>query len=109
MERFVVEEGYPLQGEITPTGNKNSAQPMLAACLLTDEPVTLRNMPNIEDVTILLNILEGLGVEVDRSALASEHVVVLQGKNVASKIDQNLGALVRGSILMAGPLLARTG
>src|SRR3954467_872676 len=109
MERFVVEGGYPLQGEIMPAGNKNSAQPMLAACLLTEEPVTLRNMPNIEDVRTILGILESLGVEVDSSALATEHEVTLQAKNVGTQLDQELGSRVRGSILMAGPLLARTG
>ena len=109
MERFVVEGGYPLHGEIMPSGNKNSAQPMLAACLLTDEPVTLRNVPNIEDVRTLLGILERLGVAVDTSALAADHVIHLQAKSVESQPDQDLGARVRGSLLMAGPLLARTG
>ena len=109
MERFVVEGGYPLQGEIMPSGNKNSAQPMLAACLLTEEPVTLRNMPNIEDVRTILGILESLGVEVDSSALATEHEVTLQAKNIGTQLDQELSSRVRGSILMAGPLLARTG
>jgi UDP-N-acetylglucosamine 1-carboxyvinyltransferase len=109
MERLIVEGGYPLEGEITPTGNKNSAQPMLAACLLTEEPVTLRNMPNIDDVHTLLKILEGMGVEVDASRLSSEHTVTLQAKKVHNQPDQEFGSRVRGSILMAGPLLARTG
>jgi UDP-N-acetylglucosamine 1-carboxyvinyltransferase len=109
MERFIVEGGYPVHGEITPAGNKNSAQPMLAACLLTEEPVTLRNVPNIADVRTLLDMLMGMGVDVDDSALKSEHRVVLQAKKVEQQPDQNLGALVRGSLLFAGPLLARTG
>src|SRR6476661_8319416 len=109
MERFVVEGGYPLQGVIVPTGNKNSAQPMLAACLLTDEPVTLRNMPMIDDVRILLGILEGLGVEVDQSQFASEHTVTMQARHVSHQLDRELGGRVRGSLLMAGPLLARRG
>ena len=58
MERLVVEGGHPLHGEIVPAGNKNAAQPMLAACLLTGEPVVLHNVPNIEDV----RTLRGLGV-----------------------------------------------
>jgi UDP-N-acetylglucosamine 1-carboxyvinyltransferase len=109
MERLIVEGGYPLHGEITPAGNKNAAQPMLAACLLTEEPITLRNMPNIEDVHTLLKILEGIGVEVDTSRLASEHVVTLQAKHIEQQPDRELGSRVRGSMLMAGPLLARTG
>jgi UDP-N-acetylglucosamine 1-carboxyvinyltransferase len=109
MERFIVEGGHPVHGEITPAGNKNSAQPMLAACLLTEEPVTLRNVPNIADVRTLLDMLMGMGVDVDDTALKSEHRVVLQAKKVEQQPDQNLGALVRGSLLFAGPLLARTG
>ena len=109
MERLIVEGGYPIEGEFTPTGNKNSAQPMLAACLLTEEAVTLRNMPNIDDVHTLLKILEGMGVEVDASDLASEHAVTLRAKKVHNQPDQEYGSRVRGSILMAGPLLARTG
>lgn len=110
MERLIVEGGYALRGEVVPAGNKNSAQPMLAACILTDEPVTLHNVPDIEDVRILLNMLEGMGVEVDASGLLSPgHTVVLQAKNIDTQPDRELGARVRGSILMAGPLLARTG
>src|SRR6476646_12162565 len=82
MDRLIVEGGYPLRGEITPAGNKNSAQPMLAACLLTDEPVKLRNVPNIADIHVLLNMLEGMGVEIDVSGLAGpERTVTLQARN----------------------------
>lgn len=110
MERLIVEGGYPLHGEITPSGNKNSAQPMLAACLLTDELVTLHNVPNIDDVRVLLNMLEGMGVDVDASGLAhGHHTVTLQARRVDAQPDQDLGSRVRGSMLMAGPLLARTG
>src|SRR5438067_331920 len=110
MERLIVEGGQPLQGEIVPAGNKNSAQPMLAACLLTAEPVTLHNVPNIEDVRTLLDILEGMGVEVDASGLTREdHTVTLRAGRVDAQPDQDLGSRVRGSILMAGPLLSRVG
>lgn len=109
MERFIVEGGYPLQGEITPAGNKNSAQPMLAACLLTDQPVTLHNVPNIADVRTLLEMLRGMGVQVDDSQLLTTHDVTLQAKVVDSQPNRSLGSQVRGSILMAGPMLARTG
>ena len=110
MERLIVEGGYALRGEIVPAGNKNSAQPMLAACLLTDQPVTLHNVPDIEDVRILLNMLRAMGVEVDAASLsAADHTVTLQAHNIDTQPDRELGARVRGSILMAGPLLARTG
>src|SRR5207244_1937204 len=90
MERLIVEGGYPLHGEITPSGNKNSAQPMLAACLLTDEPVTLRNVPNIDDVRVLLNMLEGMGVEIDVSLLSRPgHSVTLQARRVDAQPDQD--------------------
>jgi UDP-N-acetylglucosamine 1-carboxyvinyltransferase len=95
---------------MTPAGNKNSAQPMLAACLLTDEPVTLRNVPNIADIRVLMSMLEGMGVEVDASGLSGpDHSITLQARNIDTQPDRELGARVRGSILMAGPLLARTG
>jgi len=54
MERFIVEGGRRLEGTIRPGGNKNAALPILAACLLTDEPVTLRNLPDIQDVRVML-------------------------------------------------------
>src|SRR5438105_8441216 len=101
MERFIVKGGYPLHGEITPAGNKNSALPMLAACLLTTQPVTLRNMPNIGDVRTVLKMLAGLGVEVDDSALAGDHTVTLQARHIHEQPDQALGSLVRGSLLFA--------
>ena len=57
MARFVVEGGTPLRGEITPAGNKNEALPLIAASLLTDEPVTLHNMPRIRDVRGMLEVV----------------------------------------------------
>ncbi len=63
---FVIEGGVPLNGEIQPSGNKNAALPTLAACLLTDEPVTLRNMPAIRDVEVMAELLAALGVSVER-------------------------------------------
>ena len=57
MEKFIIEGGTQLRGTVTPSGNKNAALPMLAACLLTDEPVTLRNVPRIRDVDDMLALL----------------------------------------------------
>ncbi len=64
MEKFVIEGGVPLSGTIVPAGNKNGALPILAACLLTDDEVILRNVPRISDVEAMLLLLESLGATV---------------------------------------------
>src|SRR3954463_3378623 len=107
MERFVVEGGRRLEGSIRPGGNKNAALPILAACLLTDEPVTLRNLPDIQDVRVMLQILEQLGATVDR---IEKNVVRIHLKGTCSSLpDPELSKKIRASILLAGPLLARCG
>jgi len=65
MEKFVIEGGVPLSGTITPAGNKNGALPILAATLLTDERVVLRNVPRIDDVEAMVGLLEGLGAAIE--------------------------------------------
>ncbi len=106
-ERFIVEGGRRLEGSIRPGGNKNAALPILAACLLTDEPLVLRNLPDIEDVRVMLQILEGLGSTVER---LEKNVVRIHTKNECSSTpDPNLSRKIRASILLAGPLLARCG
>ena len=107
MERFIVEGGRRLQGTIRPGGNKNAALPILAACLLTDHPVTLRNLPDIQDVRVMLQILEGLGATVERQ---EKNVVRIHMKGTCSSTpDPELSKKIRASILLAGPLLARCG
>ena len=69
MAKFVIEGGHPLSGTVTPSGNKNAALPLLAACLLTDEPVILRNIPDIGDVGTMGELLADVGVGVSRSTL----------------------------------------
>ncbi|MCB0164300.1 MAG: UDP-N-acetylglucosamine 1-carboxyvinyltransferase, partial [Anaerolineae bacterium] len=64
MEQFIIEGRNPLNGVVTPSGNKNAAFPLISAALLTDQPVTLYNLPNIGDVRTMLRIVEDLGVEV---------------------------------------------
>ena len=68
MEKFIIEGGIPLHGDVTPSGNKNAALPILAACLLTDEPVILHNVPQIRDVIDMRKLLESLGVQVETVA-----------------------------------------
>jgi UDP-N-acetylglucosamine 1-carboxyvinyltransferase len=107
MERFVVEGGRRLEGTIRPGGNKNAALPILAACLLTDSPVVLRNLPDIQDVRVMLQIIEGLGATVEH---CEANVVRIQAKSeIASVPDPVLSRKIRASILLAGPLLARCG
>ncbi len=107
MERFIVEGGRRLEGTIRPGGNKNAALPILAACLLTDDPVTLRNLPDIQDVRVMLQILEGIGAKVDR---CDKNVVrITAGSDCSSIPDPELSKKIRASILLAGPLLARCG
>jgi len=107
MERFVVEGGRRLEGSIRPGGNKNAALPILAACLLTDEPVTLTNIPDIQDVRVMLQIMEGLGACVERRGA---NVVQIQAKgDLSASPDAQLSRRIRASILLAGPLLARCG
>jgi len=106
-ERFIVEGGRRLEGTIRPGGNKNAALPILAACLLTDEPIVLRNLPDIEDVRVMLEILEGLGSSVERQG---KNVVRIHTKGECSSTpDPTLSKKIRASILLAGPLLARCG
>ncbi|MGC9221719.1 MAG: UDP-N-acetylglucosamine 1-carboxyvinyltransferase [Solirubrobacteraceae bacterium] len=107
MEKFVIEGGVPLSGTIVPAGNKNGALPILAACLLTDEPVTLRNVPRISDVDAMLALLASLGAEVTWTSHGEVNVDA-SGVNGTS-VDRELGARIRASFLLAGPLLARFG
>jgi UDP-N-acetylglucosamine 1-carboxyvinyltransferase len=107
MERFIVEGGRRLEGTIRPGGNKNAALPILAACLLTDEPVTLRNLPDIQDVRVMLEIMEGIGANVDR--LENNVVRIHAGNDCSPNPDPELSKKIRASILLAGPLLARCG
>lgn len=107
MERFIVEGGHRLDGTIRPAGNKNAALPILAASLLTDEPVTLSNVPAIDDVRVLVGLVEKLGVSVER---IDENVLRVHAKEVSGSVpDPEESRQIRGSILLAGPLLARTG
>jgi UDP-N-acetylglucosamine 1-carboxyvinyltransferase len=107
MDRFIIEGGYPLQGTVTPSGNKNAALPILAATLLTDEEVVIRNLPQIKDLETMLEILAHLGVEIHK---LGDRELALRARNVRStEIDPQLTRRIRASILLSGPLLARCG
>ena len=104
MARFIVEGGTPLRGEITPGGNKNEALPLIAAALLTDEPMTLHNVPRIRDVRGMLEIAAALGATVDE---LDPHTVRISGGVRTTDVPQALAGEIRTSLLFAGPLLAR--
>ncbi len=107
MESFVIEGGRPLSGHVKAAGNKNGALPILAACLLTDEPVVLRNIPRIRDVDTMLALLQDLGAEADWQG--ENDVRVHAGGISKTEVDEELSDRIRGSFLFAGPLLARFG
>ena len=104
MARFIVEGGTPLRGTVTPAGNKNEALPLIAAALLTDEPVTLHNVPRIRDVRGMLEIVTALGARVEE---LDPHTVRITGELHSSEVPQALAGEIRTSLLFAGPLLAR--
>ncbi len=107
MDKFVIEGKIPLRGEVTPAGNKNAALPLLAACLLTEEPVILHNVPDILDVKNMRLLLESLGVQFE---LISQNSWKIQAKNVyPTHLDPDLCRKIRASILLAGPMVARAG
>lgn len=106
MARLIVRGGKRLSGEYTAPGNKNAALPMLAATVLTDEPVVLRHLPLIEDVRAMLAILESLGADVSLVG----HKATICAKDLRKRvIPRELCAMARSSILLAGPLAARHG
>jgi UDP-N-acetylglucosamine 1-carboxyvinyltransferase len=106
-ESFVIEGGRPLSGRITAAGNKNGALPILAACLLTDDPVVLHNVPRIRDVETMIALISALGADVE---WIGENEVRVQAADVSShELDAELSSRIRASFLLAGPLLARLG
>lgn len=107
MEQFVIEGGYPLRGTVTPAGNKNAALPLLAACLLTAEPVTLRNVPQIRDVEAMRQLLTGVGAQVETLAPNTWRIHTPQLAQAA--LDPELCKRIRASMLLAGPMLGRAG
>src|SRR5215217_7202754 len=107
MEKLVIEGGVPLSGTIVPAGNKNAALPLLAASLLTDEPVVIGNVPRIRDTEAMLALLAGLGVAVE---WVEDNTVSLRADGISgTEVDPGLAERIRASFLVAGPLLARFG
>ncbi len=107
MEKFIIEGGIPLSGTVTPAGNKNAALPLLAACLLTEEPVTLYNVPDIQDVQNMRKLIMSLGVKIDQ---LDTNTWKIEAKSIRpADLDPDMCRKIRASILLAGPMVARVG
>ncbi|MCA9990578.1 MAG: UDP-N-acetylglucosamine 1-carboxyvinyltransferase [Ardenticatenaceae bacterium] len=107
MSRFVIEGGHKLQGTIRASGNKNAALAVLPACLLSDQPITLHNIPDIQDVRTMLLIMQDLGAEVCQVGDGSWRI---HARNLhKTELDPALAGRVRASFVISGPLLARMG
>ena len=107
METFIIEGGNSLKGVVYPGGNKNAALPILAATLLTEEPVILHNISEIGDISDMGQLISSLGVEVHKK---TDRTWELQGKTIRSEnLNHDLCRRIRASILLAGPLTARVG
>ena len=106
-EAFVIEGGQPLSGRITAAGNKNGALPILAACLLTNEPVVLQNVPRIRDVDTMIALIAALGA--DAEWIGPNEVRICAADVSSHELDAELASRIRASFLLAGPLLARLG
>ncbi|MCU0308994.1 MAG: UDP-N-acetylglucosamine 1-carboxyvinyltransferase [Thermoleophilia bacterium] len=106
-EQFVIEGGHALAGTVLPSGNKNAALPILAACLLTDEEVVVENVPDILDVHALLALLDDIGVSVREEG---PNTLALRADRLrTTDLNEDLCRRIRASVLLAGPLLAREG
>ena len=107
MSKFMIEGGHPLNGTVTASGNKNSALKLLPACLLTDEPVILHNLPDIQDVRNTRLLLQDLGVEVTDLGEGSWRIHAKDAPK--SDLDPELAGRTRASFVFSGPMLGRTG
>ncbi|HEY5345756.1 MAG TPA: UDP-N-acetylglucosamine 1-carboxyvinyltransferase [Verrucomicrobiae bacterium] len=103
MESFLIKGGVPLHGEVTISGSKNAALPILAATLLTDEPCVIRRVPDLSDTRFMVQILQSLGATVK----FENGTVTVHAKKIRGYADYELVRKMRGSICIAGPLLAR--
>ncbi len=107
MSTLLIEGGHRLEGRVSVEGNKNAALPLLAACLLTEDECVLTNVPRIGDVEVMARLLLDLGAEVDGIGTTTLRV---RAKQITTHVpDRSLVGRLRGSVLLLGPLLARTG
>jgi UDP-N-acetylglucosamine 1-carboxyvinyltransferase len=103
MESFLIKGGVPLHGEVEISGSKNAALPIMAAALLTDEPCFIRRVPDLSDTRFMVQILESLGA----TAKLANGTLTVRAQKIRGYADYELVRKMRGSICIAGPLLAR--
>jgi len=107
MYKYQIEGGFPIKGKIRASGNKNAALPCIAACAMAGSPVTLRNIPEIEDVLVMFDVLRYLGATVER---VGDHDWKIDPAGISRyDVPTDQARKVRASILFAGPLLGRFG
>src|SRR5256885_2603263 len=99
-QALVIEGGNELNGRIRASGNKNGALPILAACLLTDEPVTVGNLPRIRDVETMMGLLASLGADVEWTG---QNEARIHAHDISHEPDDHLSSRIRASFLLAGP------
>ena len=107
MEKFIIEGGHQLNGTVTVSGNKNAALKLLPACLLTDEPIILHNIPDIHDVRSTITIMQDLGIEMQDLGEGSWRIHALNVNK--TELDPALASKTRASFVFSGPMLARLG
>lgn len=108
MDKFIIQGGKPLSGTMHPSGNKNAALPMMAATLLSAKPVTLKNMPDIQDTRTMCKLLQSLGMKIEKNLETSSWT--FQADEIRpGDLDPDLCRQIRASILLAGPMVARFG
>ncbi|MFN2224350.1 MAG: UDP-N-acetylglucosamine 1-carboxyvinyltransferase, partial [Candidatus Promineifilaceae bacterium] len=107
MSQLIIEGGHRLSGTITASGNKNAALKLIPACLMTDEPVVLHNIPDIADVRTAIAIMKDLGAEV--TSLGDGSWRIHAAEITKSEINAELGSRIRASFVFSGPMLARMG
>ena len=106
-QKFIVQGKNRLQGDITPSGNKNEALPILAACLLTKHTILLKNIPNIKDIEDMQHLIVDLGVSLKK---IDSHTLEINAKEIIKEnVSVDQAARIRGSFLLAGPMLSRFG
>ena len=105
MNQYIIKGGIPLAGEVVISGSKNSALGILAAAILTEEPVCIKNLPDISDVSIMLHAMERIGARIER---VDSHTVIINSENVsAMAVDDEDSRKIRGSCYFIGALLGR--
>ena len=109
MDKLLIRGGRRLEGEITISGAKNAALPELCAALLTHEPVTLTNVPRLQDVSTTLKLVRSMGVKAERSEAHPDTVTLDASAVTSPEAPYDLVKTMRAAILVLGPLLARFG